>query len=117
MKRKITKLVSAALAATLLTATAANAAPSYRYSRPAPRAQYHNSDNGAALGFGLFALGLLAVVASQNNHRDDHDRYYAPPPPPRDRDDYYAPQSNHYYPTNPRNGNDRDRDDGYGYGR
>ena len=93
MTTRFTKIMSAALAATLLTASAASAAPRDRFSRPAPRAQVRNNNN-AALGFGLFALGALAIIAasqsSKNTARYD-DRYYAPPPPPSQ---YY---NNGYY--------------------
>ncbi len=121
MKRTSTRIISAALAATLLTATAASAAPGNQAYRPV--AQTHNN-NAAALGFGLFALGLLAVVAASNNQHNDRDRYYAPPPPrrlppPRYNDRYYGPPA-HYYDGRYNDGDydrDYDRRDGYGYRR
>ena len=117
MRRSFTKIVSAALAATLLTATAATAAPGDRNYRPAPRTQ-QNNNNAAALGIGLFALGALAIIASQSNRnavRYD-DRYYGPPAPPaRYGNGYY---NNGYY-GQPQGYYDRnyDRYNGYGYRR
>ncbi len=113
MKRNFIKIVSVALAATLLTATAGTAAPRNNNYNRAPRVQTHSNNNAAALGFGLFALGLLAVVASQNNQRNDN-RYYAPPPPPpppppRYRDSYGPPAD--YY-----DGRYDQRYDNNGYG-
>ena len=90
MKRSVTKIVSAALAATLLTATAASAAPGDRNYRPAPRTQ-QNNNNAAVLGFGLLALGAIAIIASQNNKNQSRydDRYYAQPQRPYYNNGYY----------------------------
>ena len=57
------RLISAALALTLIGTTAASA-QSYRGSAPA---QNYSHNNGATLALGLFALGGLAIIASQNN--------------------------------------------------
>jgi hypothetical protein len=99
MKHGFTKIFSAALAATLLTTTAVSAASRDRFVRPAPRAQYHNNSNAAALGFGLFALGALAIIASQSNRNTARydDRYYAPSPPPQYGNGYYGPSTDYYY--------------------
>src|SRR5215469_1995234 len=93
------RLISAALALSLLGATAASAAPVNGPLVPVDYRDhsYRHHDNGAgvavAAGIGLFALG--AILASQNHDRDDG--YY------RDRDDGY------------RDYGYRDYDRGYGY--
>ena len=84
------RLISAALALTLLGATAAAAQP-YRHNNYSHSYGAHRHNDGGALiglGIGLFALG--AIVAASNHDRDydrgydrGYDRYeYAPPPPP-----------------------------------
>jgi hypothetical protein len=73
------RLISAALALTLLGATAASAAPAHG-GQLVPvdyrDHSYRHRDNGAGaaigIGIGLFALG--AILASQNHH--DHDGWY-----------------------------------------
>ena len=60
------RLISAALALTLIGTTAASA-QSYRNYAPA-QSYNHNNNNGAALALGLFALGGLAIIAGQNSH-------------------------------------------------
>jgi hypothetical protein len=91
------RLVCAALALSLLGATAASARPwsgSRHYDRGSHYSYSHHGwrghrDNGAgvALGIGL-GLFALAAIASQND-----DRYYdygpPPPPPPAYRGGYY----------------------------
>jgi hypothetical protein len=75
------RLICAALALTLVGATAASAQPFHHgyggYSRG-----WHGHNDGAliGLGIGLFALGAIAASA---NHDRYYDRYeYGPPPPP-----------------------------------
>ena len=88
------RLISAALALSLLGATAASAGTTTCRSRCGvvnPRSERHRgADNGAAIAAGIGFVALAAILASQNNHRD------------YDRDDWGR----------------RDRDDerGYGYG-
>ncbi len=99
MKAGYAKIISVVLATSLLSATAASGAPRVRSHPPAPRAQTYNG-NAAALGLGLFAFGLLAIVAAQNNQRRERVQYYAPPPPPpppRYDDRRYGPPSDYYY--------------------
>jgi len=94
------RLLSAALAFSLIGSTAAFADPyghgygdrDYRYGR--------HDDNGAAIVFGLGVLTLAAVLASQHN---DHDGWY-------DRDRGYYRGDDGYY----RDGYARDYN-GYGY--
>ena len=86
------RLISAALALTLLGATAASA-QSYRgghggYSRGYGHGGgWHGRGDGGALlglGIGLFALGAIAASSSHDRYEDRYyDRYdYGPPPPP-----------------------------------
>jgi hypothetical protein len=103
------RLISAALALTLLGATAASA-QSYRgghggfghggYSRGYGHGGgWHGRGDGGALlglGVGLFALGAIAAASERDRYYDRYD-YGPPPPPPR----YY---DRGYY------------DRGYGYG-
>ena len=105
------RLISAALALSLLGATAASAAPAYR---PAPvdyRDHRHYDDgNGAAVAAGIGFLALAAILASQN-HRDHdgwrdrewHDRDDWRDRDWRDRDYGYRSYDNRGY-------------GGYGYG-
>ncbi|HEY4077755.1 MAG TPA: hypothetical protein VGM26_12575 [Rhizomicrobium sp.] len=77
------RLMCAALALTLLGATAASARPYHGggYDYHHGGGWHRGGDNGAliGLGVGLFALG--AIAASQ--HDRYYDRYdYGPPPPP-----------------------------------
>lgn len=103
------RFLSAALALSLLGATAAQADSFYgprgghyeRYDRhdyDRDRDHYRHHDNSGALiaaGVGLFAL--TAILASQNNERERvyvrDDRYAPPPPPPP----YYGPRDGYYY--------------------
>jgi hypothetical protein len=101
------RLISAAIALTLL-GTAAASAQSYRhgggyghgsYSHGGYSRGYNGRNDGAliGLGIGLFALG--AIAASSHDRYDD--RYeYGPPPPPA-----YGPR-----------GYDNGYNRGYGYG-
>src|SRR5215471_9891671 len=81
------RLICAALALSMLGATAASAQPyrhgGYGYGGHGYGGGWrHHDDTGAlvGLGLGLFALG--AIVAASNHDRT-YDRYeYAPPPPP-----------------------------------
>lgn len=84
------RLICAALALSMLGATAASAQP-YRHGGYGYRGGWHGrNDTGAlvGLGLGLFALGAIAAAS-------DHDRYYdryeygPPPPPPPPA--YYGP--------------------------
>jgi hypothetical protein len=107
------KILSGALAATLLVTAAAPAmaAPRGAYSRSH---DYRRDNSGAmiGLGIGLFALG--AIIASSQNNRTEvyygpryEPRYVPPPPPPRYGYDRYGYD---------RYDNDRYGYDGY-YGR
>ena len=73
------RLISAALALTLLGATAASAAPAHGgqlvpvdYRDHSYR--HHDDGAGAAIGHGIGLFALGAILASQNNH--DHDGWY-----------------------------------------
>src|SRR6185312_8835753 len=77
-RREVMKrLISAALALSLLGATAASAAPThgpiapvdYRHSY-----RHHDNGNGAAIAAGIGFLALTAILASQNHDRDWYDR-------------------------------------------
>lgn len=74
------RLISAALALTLLGATAASAAPVRGSFAPVDyRDHYrdHDNGNGAAVAAGIGFLALAAILASQNHDRDewrDRDR-------------------------------------------
>ncbi len=100
------RLLSAALALTLLSATAASAAPRGHggYSR-SYHGGYGNRNAGGALiglGIGLMALSVLSSSSRYDDPYYDRDYYAPPPPPPRGYyDDRY----------------DRYDDRGYGYGR
>lgn len=72
------RLISAALALSLLGATAASAAP---VRGPTPidyrdhSYRHHDNGNGAAIAAGIGFLALTAILASQNHDRDDwYDR-------------------------------------------
>jgi Ni/Co efflux regulator RcnB len=106
------RLLSAALAFSLIGSTAAFADPyghaygygnhgygNYGYSDRDYRYRRHN-DNGGAIVFGLGVLTLAAVLASQHH---EHDGWY-------DRDRGYYRGDDGYY----RDGNYRDYN-GYGY--
>ena len=95
------RLIGAALALSLLGATAASAAaPSV-----APRAlqqidyrdhsyRHRDNGNGAAVAAGIGFLALAAILASQNNH--DHDGWYRHDRDWRDRDYGYRPYDQGY---------------------
>lgn len=83
------RLISLALAATLLGSTAASAQGwgghhSHGGHGWSHHGYYRGHDNsGVAIGLGIFALGALAIAASQNAHRDEAPAYedrYGPPP-------------------------------------
>ncbi|MGZ5921443.1 MAG: hypothetical protein ACXWLJ_01985 [Rhizomicrobium sp.] len=90
------RLISAALALSLLGATAASAAPAYGTQVQYRSERHRGGDNGAAIAAGIGFVALAAILASQNNHRD------------YDRDDWGRRDR----------GYDRDYDGGYdrGYG-
>jgi uncharacterized membrane protein YphA (DoxX/SURF4 family) len=77
------RLIAAALALTLVGATAASAQPYHRGFGGYSRGWHGGHDDGGALiglGLGLFALGAIAASAEHDRY---HDRYeYGPPPPP-----------------------------------
>ena len=84
------RLICAAIALTMLGATAASAQP-YRHGGYGYGGWHRHDDTGAlvGLGLGLFALGAIAAAS-------DHDRYYdryeyGPPPPPPPPPAYYGP--------------------------
>jgi hypothetical protein len=82
------RLISAALALSLLGTTAAIARPwegghhgGYHYRHDGYR--HHGDGAAAALGIGLGLFALAAIAASHDRDRDYDRRYYdAPPPPP-----------------------------------
>ena len=77
------RLISAALALSLLGATAASAAPAYGTQVQYRSERHRGNDNGAAIAAGIGFVALAAILASQNNHRDyDRDDWGR-----RDRDD------------------------------
>jgi hypothetical protein len=88
-RKAMKRLICAALALSMLGATAASAQP-YRHGGYGYGGSWHRHDDTGALvglGLGLFALG--AIVAASNHDRS-YDRYeYAPPPPPPPA--YYGP--------------------------
>ena len=92
------RLISAALALSLLGATAASAASARAPIAPVDyRSQsyrHHDNGNGAAIAAGIGFLALAAILASQNNHDRDgryyHDRNW------RDRDYGYRPYDQGY---------------------
>ena len=76
------RLICAALALSMLGATAASADPFRHGGYGYDRGWHHHDNSGAliGLGIGLFALGALAA---SSNHDRYYDRYeYGPPPPP-----------------------------------
>jgi hypothetical protein len=100
------RLIGAALALSLLGATAASAAPAHGSLAPVDYRDrsYHSRDNGngAAVVAGIGFLALAAILASQNNH--DHDGWYRHDNYRRDRDYGYRPYDQGY------------SNRGYGYG-
>jgi hypothetical protein len=91
----IKRIIGAALALSLLGATAASAQGHRHGGGYHHGGGWHGRGNDGALiglGVGLFALG--AIAASQ--HDRYYDRYdYGPPPPPRPA--YYGPQYGYRY--------------------
>lgn len=78
------RLICAALALSMLGATAASAQPfrhgGYGYGG---YGGWHHHDNTGALiglGVGLFALGAIAAASDHDRYYDRYD--YGPPPPP-----------------------------------
>jgi hypothetical protein len=83
------RLICAALALSMLGATAASAQPCRHGGYGYGGGWRRHDDTGAlvGLGLGLFALG---VIAAASNHDRSYDRYeYGPPPPPPPA--YYGP--------------------------
>jgi hypothetical protein len=83
------RLICAALALSMLGATAAAAQP-YHRGGYGYAGGWHRHDNTGALiglGLGLFALGAIAAASDRDRY---YDRYeYGPPPPPPPT--YYGP--------------------------
>jgi len=83
------RLICAALAMSLLGATAASAQP---YHRGGGHHRGHNGGNGAAivgLSLGLLALGAIAASSQRDRYSDRYyDSYRYGPPPPRYRQRY-----------------------------
>jgi hypothetical protein len=96
----IKRIIGAALALSLLGATAASA-QGYRHGGGyghgggySHGGGWHGRGNDGALiglGVGLFALG--AIAASQHDRYDDRYEYGPPPPPPA----YYGPRYGYRY--------------------
>jgi hypothetical protein len=85
------RLICAALALSMLGATAASAQP-YRHGGFGYRSGWHgHNDTGAlvGLGLGLFALGAIAAASSHDRYVDRYE--YGPPPPPPPPPAYYGP--------------------------
>jgi len=93
------RLLSAALALSLLGTTAAQADPfdhrqhehydigrghdrDYGWDRGRDHFRRDNHDAGAALAVGVGLIALTAILASNHDRERDYDRYDAPPPPP-----------------------------------
>lgn len=110
------RVLSLALAATLLGSTAAMAQPGWgghygHDSHYGHYGRYHHGhgDAAAAIGLGIFALGALAIISSQNAHRYDapaYDDRYGPPP-----SDYRDAPGDGYYNDAPPPPEDGDYDD------
>jgi len=100
------RLIGAALALSLLGATAASAAPAHGALQQVDYRdhsyRHRDNGNGAAVVAGIGFLALAAILASQNNH--DRDGWYRHDNGWRDRDYGYRPYDQGY-------GNR-----GYGYG-
>lgn len=97
----IKRIISAALALSLLGATAASA-QGYRHGGGYSHGGYnhgggwHGRGNDGALiglGVGLFALGAIAAASQHDRYYDRYD--YGPPPPPPPA--YYGPQYGYRY--------------------
>lgn len=105
------KIISAAIAGTLLVTVAAPAMAQPRGQRDGYARHYdQRRDNTGAmvgLGLGLFALG--AIIASQDRYQP---RYVAPPPPPR-----YGYGYDYGYGYNDYRYNEYRYSNGYYYGR
>ncbi len=94
------RLISAALALSLLGTTAAIADPyhgghGYRGGYEHGY-RHHGGDGAAVLGLGLGLFALAAIASSHDHDRyDEHyyndGRYGPPPPPPRGYDGYDRP--------------------------
>ena len=101
------RLIGAALALSLLGATAASAAPAHGALQQVDYRdhsyRHRDTGNGAAVVAGIGFLALAAILASQNNH--DHDGYW------RDRDYGYRNYDRDYGYRNYDRGYG-----GYGYG-
>ncbi len=89
------RLLSVALALSLIGGTAAYAGPhgpgghgGYHGGYHGYHGGYHGHDDGAAIAAGFGALALIAILASQ----DRHD--YPPPPPPPPPPENAYPQDN-----------------------
>jgi|SRR5579871_1195971 len=75
------RLVSAALALTMLSGTAAVAAPYDHggqgyYNGYGNQYRRHDGNNGAAIVAGVGILALAAILASQHHHHQYHDGWY-----------------------------------------
>ncbi len=102
------RLLSAALALSLLSGTAAVAGPYDHGNRGYSEHHYdrgRHDDTGAAVAVGVGALALFAILASQNNDRRDEAAY--------ERDRGYGPSYDN--PGYDNRGYDRGYDRGYNY--
>ncbi|HXS06264.1 MAG TPA: hypothetical protein VN723_05685 [Rhizomicrobium sp.] len=108
------RLIGAALALSLLGATAASAAPAHGALQQVDYRdhsyRHRDNGNGAAVVAGIGFLALAAILASQNNH--DHDGWYRQDNGWRDRD--YGYRDYGYRDYGYRNDGYRDYDRGYG---
>lgn len=111
------RLLSAALALSLIGATAAQAEHFDRGGRQHERYdggrnhgwghergwRHHDDGAGTAVAFGVGLIALTAILAANHDQDRDNDRYGPPPPPPSDygpgpRDNYGPDQRDNYGP-------------------
>lgn len=120
------RLLSAALALSLLSGTAAMADPfgpgpghHDRFDRDGGRHYRHHDDGtgaAVAVGFGLLALTAILAASSRDQARERDYGNPPPPPPPPPDGSYYGPDNGQAPDYGPNNGPayDNNRNDGPG---